>query len=155
MTRHFLHSVSIDRGCVTDWDAHPFSVPAIQRLETLELHPKVTFFVGENGSGKSTLLEGIAEKLGFNIEGGTKHTNLEIGDLFDEPEAALSPQRQLSMLVRLHDLVDSFPAHHGLPRRLDLSVWPRRHPTHQLRGHRALIMMKRLLRREDEQDLGA
>lgn len=28
--------------------------------------------------------------------------------LFDEPEAALSPQRQLAMLVRLHDLTREF-----------------------------------------------
>ena len=28
--------------------------------------------------------------------------------LFDEPEAALSPQRQLAMLVRMHDLADDF-----------------------------------------------
>lgn len=28
--------------------------------------------------------------------------------LFDEPEAALSPQRQLAMLVRMHDLADEF-----------------------------------------------
>ena len=84
MTRHFLHSVSIDRGFVTDWDAHPFSVPAIQRLETLELHPKVTFFVGENGSGKSTLLEGIAEKLGYNIEGGYDISTFKLINLLDK-----------------------------------------------------------------------
>lgn len=39
----------------------------------LELHPKVTFFVGENGTGKSTLLEAIAAAAGFNPEGGTKN----------------------------------------------------------------------------------
>ena len=249
MTRHFLHSVSIDRGSVTDWDAHPFSVPAIQRLETLELHPKVTFFVGENGSGKSTLLEGIAEKLGFNIEGGTKNTNLAIGDytspltrslrlsrtsirpmdgfflraesfynfatlideekygtwsyggkslheqshgesflatmqhrlgghglyLFDEPEAALSPQRQLSMLVRLHDLVDDFsqfiiathsPLIMAYPdawiyqfgpegiQRIDYEDTEHYQITRSFMRD-PKIMMKRLLRREDELDLGA
>ncbi len=72
MTRHFLHSLTLDRGAVADWEHHPFSVPAIRSLETLELHPKVTFFVGENGSGKSTLLEAIAEKLGFRIAGGSR-----------------------------------------------------------------------------------
>jgi predicted ATPase len=249
MTRHFLHSVSIDRGFVTDWDDHPFSVPAIQRLETLELHPKVTFFVGENGSGKSTLLEGIAEKLGFNIEGGTKNTNLEIGEysspltrclrlsrtsirpmdgfflraesffnfatlideekygtwcyggkslheqshgesflatmqhrlgghglyLFDEPEAALSPQRQLSMLVRLHDLVDDFSQfiiathsplimaypdawiYHFGPegiQRIDYEDTEHYQITRSFMRD-PKIMLKRLLRREDELDLGA
>ena len=160
----------------------------MRSLETLELHPKVTFLVGENGSGKSTLLEAIAVSLGFNPEGGTKnfrfgtrrsHSELhafirvakgfrrpkdgfflraesffnvatEIENLdaepsfgppvinsyggrslheqshgesflalmmnrfgadgiyiLDEPEAALSPQRQLSVLSRIHDLVNT------------------------------------------------
>jgi predicted ATPase len=158
----------------------------VSQLEELELHPAVTFFVGENGSGKSTLLEAIAVAWGFNPEGGTKnfrfqtrasHSSLheylrlikpprrardgfflraesmfnvasEIealdedpfggppvidsyghlslheqshgesimstmmnrfgGDglyILDEPEAALSPSRQLVMLGRLHELV--------------------------------------------------
>lgn len=183
---HYLNSVTLKRAEVPDFDRYPFSIPAVRHLETLEFHPKVTFFVGENGSGKSTLLEGIAERLGYSIEGGTKNTNLAMGEyrsplttslmlsktynrpmdgfflraesyynfasnldhieslpfcggllasyggkslheqshgesffatlmhridghglyLFDEPEAALSPQRQLSLLVRLHDLID-------------------------------------------------
>ena len=36
--------------------AFPFSVPAFAKLDFLEFHPNVTFFVGENGSGKSTLV---------------------------------------------------------------------------------------------------
>jgi len=175
--RHYLDRVSLDRDAVTDWDSYPFSMPAVRGLREVELHPKVTFFVGENGSGKSTLLESIAEKLGFHIQGGTWNTNKSQKDprapltpllklirpanrpqdgfflraesfynfatlideygpipyggkslhhqshgesflavmmhrfggqgiyLLDEPEAALSPQHQLSMLVRLHDLV--------------------------------------------------
>lgn len=47
----------------------------------------VTFLVGENGIGKSTLLEAVMLK-------------------YDEPEAALSPQRQLALLVRMKELVD-------------------------------------------------
>ncbi|WP_419249687.1 AAA family ATPase [Sandaracinus amylolyticus] len=58
---------------VPDRGAYPFAIPAIAKLERLELHPEVTFFVGENGSGKSTLLEAIAIKAGFNPEGGTKN----------------------------------------------------------------------------------
>ena len=156
----------------------PFSIPAIRRLEHLEFHPAVTFFIGENGTGKSTLLEAIAVKAGFSAEGGWKRRATEEvapssgldahlhltrnpaypsdgwflraesfynvatdmdergilcgregrslhaqshgeaflallnerlqGDglyLFDEPEAALSPQRQLSVLSLLHRLV--------------------------------------------------
>jgi predicted ATPase len=156
---------------------YPFDIPAIRTLDRLELHPAVTFFIGENGSGKSTLLEAMARKLGFNPEGGGRnfqfstretHSSLhecltlervghftdnwflraerfynvasQIDDLdvtygyggkslhsqshgeaflalltqrlrgdglylFDEPEAALSPQRQLSVLTLIHRLV--------------------------------------------------
>lgn len=158
---------------VPDRRMYPFDIPAIAHLERLELHPEVTFFVGENGSGKSTLLEAIAIKAGFNAEGGTKnfgsahrpsesdlHRYLRLargarreqrgfflraetmfnvateaegypgwerlhemshGESFlwvamnrfgprglyilDEPEAALSPTRQLSFLCRMHQLV--------------------------------------------------
>lgn len=176
----YLHTVVLRRGEVPGFGNYPFDIPAVRHLDALELHPKVTFFVGENGSGKSTLLEAIAEKLGFSMEGGTKNTNLmmhqyrsaltskitlsrshlrpmdgfflraesyynfatlidELGNwsyggkslheqshgesffatlvhrlgghgiyLFDEPEAALSPQRQMSLLVRMHDLIGEF-----------------------------------------------
>ncbi|MDZ4288469.1 MAG: AAA family ATPase [Prosthecobacter sp.] len=184
----YLQSVLLRRGEVPGFGEYPFSVPAIRHLDVLDLHPKVTFLVGENGSGKSTLLEAIAEKLGFNMEGGSKNTNLAMHQyrseltskltisrthlrpmdgfflraesycnfatdldtleatplcggvlasyggkslheqshgesffstlvhrlgghgiyLFDEPEAALSPQRQMSLLVRMHDLIGEF-----------------------------------------------
>ncbi len=38
----------------------------------MELHPKVTYLVGENGMGKSTLLEGLADKWGFSKESGNR-----------------------------------------------------------------------------------
>jgi predicted ATPase len=60
---------------VSDFKRYPFSIPAIAKLETLKLHPKVTFFVGENGSGKSTLIEAIAVAAGFNAEGGSRNFN--------------------------------------------------------------------------------
>jgi predicted ATPase len=163
------------RDKVEDWQAFPFSVPAVTHLEKLEFDPSVTFFVGENGSGKSTLIEAIAMKAGFNPGGGSKNftsslrpsesrlheflrlargtrrerasfflraetmfnvsteaegyadygwetlhekshgeaflwvvTNrFRAGGLYilDEPEAALSPQRQLVLLGRIHQLV--------------------------------------------------
>lgn len=175
----YISHIELNRAAVPNFDTYPFSLPAIRDLESIDLHPKVTFLVGENGSGKSTLLEAIAVKLGFNAEGGTKnfqfetrssHSNLyqhlriarsfrkpkdgfflraesffnvatEIerlgvensyggtslheqshGESFlsvmlnrfsgqgiyilDEPEAALSPQRQLSAMVRIHDLIN-------------------------------------------------
>jgi predicted ATPase len=178
--------VELRRDDVPSFDQYPFSLPAVRHLDRLELHPQVTFLVGENGSGKSTLLEAIAVAWGFNAEGGTKnfsfgtrasHSELDgylrlskgvrrpkdgfflraesffnvaseierldaepapsppvidsyggrslheqsHGESFlallmnrfggkgfyilDEPEAALSPQRQLAVLSRIHDLV--------------------------------------------------
>jgi predicted ATPase len=182
----YLKSITLLREKVESFDAYPFCLPAVRSLDHLDLHPKVTYFVGENGSGKSTLLEAIAVSLGFNAEGGTKNfrfgtrgshselyrylriaqavkrprdgfflraesffnvaTEIEKLDaapsfgppiinsyggrslheqshgesfltlmterfggqgvyILDEPEAALSPQRQLAVLSRMHDLV--------------------------------------------------
>lgn len=180
----FLRSVTLLRERVPDMRRHPFTVPAVRSLTAIDLHPKVTYFVGENGSGKSTLLEAIAVAAGFNAEGGSKNFNfrthhestsalheyirltkgvtkprtgfflraesffnvatevdrLDDGSgflesyggkslhdrshgegflalffhrfgknglyLLDEPEAALSPSRQLVVLKRIHDLVE-------------------------------------------------
>jgi predicted ATPase len=52
-------------------DRWPWSVPVLRSLERLDLHPGVTFLVGENGTGKSTLVEGIAVAAGFPPEGGS------------------------------------------------------------------------------------
>jgi predicted ATPase len=172
--------VLIDRSRAELEARYAAELPTIASLQKLELHPHVTFFIGENGSGKSTLLEAIAVADGFNAEGGTRNFNFasrashadlykwirlgrgargrrrsdgfflraesfynvasEIenlgiqgkygyscyhhqshgesfidlmtkrlgGDglyLIDEPEAALSPQRQLAFLVAMHELV--------------------------------------------------
>ena len=186
ITRQYISELRLRREGVPSFDRYPFALPAVYHLDVLQLHPQVTFFVGENGSGKSTLLEAIAVAWGFNPEGGTKnfrfgtrisHSELERylrlskgipaprdgfflraesffnvateierldaepapappvidsyggkslheqshGESFmalllnrfggkglyllDEPEAALSAQRQLAVLSRIHDLV--------------------------------------------------
>jgi predicted ATPase len=183
----YVTRVSLIRENVGSFDHYPFSLAAVRTLDYIDLHPKLTFFVGENGSGKSTLLEAVAVSLGFNAEGGTRnfrfntrashsvlHQYLRIakgvekprdgfflraesffnvateiehldsepsfgpplidsyggrslheqshGESFlalithrfggrglyilDEPEAALSPQRQLAVLARIHDLIE-------------------------------------------------
>jgi predicted ATPase len=174
----FIESVLLDRTRINDPGHYAFELPAIRGLSKLDLHPKVTFFVGENGSGKSTMLEAIAVANGLNAEGGSRnmifstresHSELykiirlrryhalipdawfmraeslfnvatEIENLgvqgsygarllheqshgeafmslvenrfsqglyfLDEPEAALSPQRQLEFLVVLHRLLE-------------------------------------------------
>jgi predicted ATPase len=182
----FVSRVSLKREVIPSFDNYPFCLPAVRHLDVLELHPNVTFIIGENGSGKSTLLEAMAVSWGFNPEGGTKNfsfdtrashselskyirlvkgvrkprdgfflraesffnvaTEIERLDgepanapplidsyggqslheqshgesfmalllnrfgghgfyMLDEPEAALSPQRQLAVLTRIHDLV--------------------------------------------------
>ncbi|MBS2024000.1 MAG: AAA family ATPase [Deltaproteobacteria bacterium] len=178
----FVRSVELVRDKVASFDRYPFNIPAVRHLSALELHPGVTFLVGENGSGKSTLIEAIAVAMGFNAEGGSQnfrfgtrashsdlHQALRIvrglkrpkrgfflraeslfnvateierlgpqvsagyGDrslheqshgesflaivnnrfhadgfyVLDEPEAALSPQRQLALLVAIHGLVQA------------------------------------------------
>lgn len=190
LSQQFLIEIKLRRDKSPDMSSYPFSLPAVKSLDTLRLHPKVTFFVGENGSGKSTLLEAIAIAWGFNPEGGTKNfsfssreshselhhflrlsrgvgkardgfflraesfynvaSEIDILDeqpappgvpplkdsyggkslhrqshgesflsllmerfsrdslfVLDEPEAALSPTRQMSMLARMRELVDS------------------------------------------------
>jgi predicted ATPase len=58
---------------VSDRDAFPFCLPAIQSLTSLTFEAPVTFLTGDNGSGKSTLVESIAVSMGFNPEGGTRN----------------------------------------------------------------------------------
>lgn len=175
--RPYLQEISIRPDIDIDFDAYPFSIPAVKELNTLKFHPDVTFFVGENGAGKSTILEAIAMAMGFGPEGGTRDYQLlrttdsvstlhetlklsrsfkkprdayflraesffnvatymeEIGArspsfhkcshgeafmrvliekfrgnglyLLDEPEAALSPNRQLAALSAMHQLVQA------------------------------------------------
>ena len=69
----YLRAIHLRRDTIEDADVYPFSIPALRAFRDLELHPKVTFFVGENGSGKSTLLEAVAVAAGFNAEGGSRN----------------------------------------------------------------------------------
>lgn len=179
MTDTFLKRVTLLREGIANEQLYPFSIPAVQAIDSLRFDQQVTFFVGENGSGKSTIMEALAVGLGFNAEGGSKnfnfatrrsesplhqhlrlargvrrpktgyflraesffnvateieknpdavaghggvaHHELSHGEAFlalvtnrfwangfyllDEPEAALSPQRQLAFLKVIHDLV--------------------------------------------------
>lgn len=82
----FVKALRLRREDVPDFARYPFAIPAIRSLERLELHPAVTFFIGENGSGKSTLLEALAVKLRFNPEGGSRdHTAIGRPSTFGSP----------------------------------------------------------------------
>jgi predicted ATPase len=80
----YVRAVTLKRDEVASFDRYPFSVPAIRELSTLELHPHVTFLVGENGVGKSTLIEAIAVAAGFNAEGGSKNFSFATQDTTSE-----------------------------------------------------------------------
>jgi predicted ATPase len=71
----YIRKIALRTDKIESFDEYPFSLPAIKNFETLTLHPKVTYIIGENGSGKSTLLEAIAVAFGLNAEGGTANFN--------------------------------------------------------------------------------
>lgn len=53
---------------------YPWNLPVAEALaDGLDLHPGVTYLVGDNGSGKSTLVEAIAVAAGMNPEGGSRN----------------------------------------------------------------------------------
>lgn len=59
----------------------PFTLPFLKGGDfSLEFTHPVTFFVGESGTGKSTLLEAIAERCGFNPQGGSRDNYYHHGD---------------------------------------------------------------------------
>ena len=174
----YLRNIELKNVDSSLYSDYPFTLNSVRKLKNLEMHPNVTFIVGENGSGKSTLLEAVAIAYGLNAEGGSKNFNFSTNDthsilhnyiklikgiavpkdsfflraesfynvstnieelslngsyggkslhaqshgeafislvmnrfrgkgfyILDEPEAALSPARQISLLGLIHDLV--------------------------------------------------
>ncbi|TYS70451.1 AAA family ATPase [Sutcliffiella horikoshii] len=80
----YIRGITLKRESIPTFDRFPFNLPVIKDLNTLHLHPNVTYIIGENGMGKSTLLEGIAIALGFNPEGGTLNFNFTSYDSHSE-----------------------------------------------------------------------
>jgi predicted ATPase len=94
MADALLRTVRLELDRAPDPAAFPFALPAVAALAGgLELHPQVTFLVGENGSGKSTILEAIAAKLDLDAEGGDT-------DLTFVERTAESPLHEALVLVR-------------------------------------------------------
>src|SRR5579864_3262327 len=83
-TGRYVREVKLRRDKISCFDTYPFCLPVVRHLEALELHPKVTFLVGENGSGKSTLLEALAVALDFNPEGGSRNFNFSTRESHSE-----------------------------------------------------------------------
>lgn len=50
----YLCKVILQREKIADNTVYPFSIPALQHMDSLSFHPDVTFLVGENGSQKCT-----------------------------------------------------------------------------------------------------
>jgi len=71
----FIRSVALGAYAGSAGDGYPWDLPIVDALRAgeLDLHPGVTYLVGENGSGKSTLLEAIAVAAGMNPEGGSSN----------------------------------------------------------------------------------
>jgi predicted ATPase len=74
MVDGFIKNVALAPDSGGERRGYPWNLPAIAQLQDgLELHPKVTYLIGENGSGKSTLLTAIAMAAGMNPEGGSSN----------------------------------------------------------------------------------
>ena len=72
----FIRGVRLDGDKVESFDKYPFNLRAVREIDRIVFHPNVTFIVGENGLY-----------------------------ILDEPEAALSPIRQMSLISRIDELV--------------------------------------------------
>ncbi len=64
----YLNRVSLPADRPDGW---PFSVPALQSLDSLTFDSPITLLAGENGCGKSTLLEALAVKMALPAIGRT------------------------------------------------------------------------------------
>lgn len=65
----WLRRIDVDRSGI-DASTWPWSLAAVQAMDSLTIDPGVTFLAGENGSGKSTVLEALAVACGCPEEGG-------------------------------------------------------------------------------------
>ncbi len=89
----FIESVILDRTRISSPEHYAFNLPSLRKFSQLDLHPQVTFFVGENGSGKSTLLEAIAIANGLNAEGGSRNMMFATRESHSELHKALKLRR--------------------------------------------------------------
>ncbi len=102
MADGFVRGLRLAEGAVDAGGGYPWDLPAVAALAGgLELHPKVTYLIGENGSGKSTLLAGLAIAAGMSAEGGSSNFAFPSG----EASYALSRRRSQAALADVLRLV--------------------------------------------------
>ena len=94
----FIESVFLDRTKIYDPTHYAFNLPSLKNFSKLDLHPQVTFFVGENGSGKSTMLEAIAIANGLNAEGGSRNMMFATRESHSELHKALKLRRYHALI---------------------------------------------------------
>jgi predicted ATPase len=92
-----LQSISLKPGAKKRSD-FPFNLPLVKKLDQVEFHSPVTFFVGENGSGKSTLLEAIGAGVKLATVGGDDIDR----DVTLQNARALGRQLKFSWLNKTH-----------------------------------------------------
>ena len=97
----FINTISLLRERIEDPLVYPFVIPAVRKLDVLELDARATFFVGENGTGKSTIIEAIAMAMGLNAEGGSQNmrfaTQSSESELWGALRVARAPSRPRTM----------------------------------------------------------
>ena len=91
----YLRKAAFRDGWPPEDPPHPFDLPAVRALESLDLSAAVTFLVGANGSGKSTLVEALAVAAGFAAEGGPLARDLYDPDEFETRSDALGDVLEL------------------------------------------------------------
>ncbi|QDS88534.1 recombination protein F [Rosistilla ulvae] len=94
----FIESVILDRSRIYDPEHYAFKLPAMRGFSSLDLHPQVTFLVGENGSGKSTMLEAMAIANGLNAEGGSRNMLFATRESHSELHKALRLRRYHALI---------------------------------------------------------
>jgi len=94
----FIERIYLDPTRIRDPRHYAFNIPALGGFSQLDLHPEVTFFVGENGSGKSTMLEAIAVASGLNPEGGSRNMVFETRSSHSDLHAALKIRRYQALI---------------------------------------------------------
>ena len=107
----FIRSVTLRREDVEDFDAYPFSIPAVRGLHTLELDPGAQ--VDELDQGGPPLLPAYGGRSLHEQSHGESFLALATNRfgpgglyLLDEPEAALSIPGSLALLECMRELVE-------------------------------------------------